>query len=75
MTPSQEGGLAMAARALDLRGGTSPEDRDARSRAHAAYAVASTSADGGLTWAPMTLDPQLPNYYVKGFFAMDGGAA
>lgn len=74
VTPSQEGGLVMVARALDLRGGTSPEDRDARYRAHAAYAAVSTSADGALTWAPMTWDPQLPNYYVKGFFAMDGGA-
>ncbi len=72
VAPSQEGGLVMVARALDLRGGTSPEDRDARYRAHAAYAAVSTSTDGGLTWAPMTLDPQIPNYYVKGFFARDG---
>lgn len=71
VAPAQEGGLVMVARALDLRGGSSPEARDARYRAHAAHAAVSRSADGGLTWEPMSLDPQLPNYYVKGFFTTD----
>ncbi|MEO3809969.1 sialidase family protein [Sphaerisporangium sp. B11E5] len=65
------GTLLMVSRTLDLTGGTSAEDRDAYYRTHAVYAAITTSADGGLTWAPMTLDRDLPNYFVKPFFAKD----
>ncbi|MFC6083892.1 sialidase family protein [Sphaerisporangium aureirubrum] len=65
------GTLLMVSRTLDLTGGTSAEDRDAYYRTHAVYAAVTTSSDGGLTWAPMTLDRDLPNYYVKPFFAKD----
>ncbi|WP_204056383.1 sialidase family protein [Microbispora corallina] len=61
--------LVMVARTLT--GGPTAEARDAHYRTHAAYAATATSTDGGLTWSRMTLDPDLPNYYVKTFFATD----
>lgn len=48
-----------------------PEAKDAHYRTKAAYSATSVSADGGLTWSPMVLDPSLPNFYVKTFFAKD----
>ncbi|MFC4586057.1 sialidase family protein [Sphaerisporangium corydalis] len=68
------GTLLMVTRALDLRGGTTPAARDAHYRAHAAHAATATSTDGGLTWSPMALDPDIPNYYVKGLFVRDANA-
>ncbi|MCT9930230.1 glycoside hydrolase [Planotetraspora sp. A-T 1434] len=65
------GTLLMVTRTLDLRGGTSPEQKDAYYRTHATYAATATSADGGLTWSPLELDPDLPNYYVKAFLTRD----
>ncbi|MEU8266317.1 sialidase family protein [Sphaerisporangium sp. NPDC049002] len=65
------GTLLMVARTLNLTGGTSAAARDAFYRTHTSYAATATSTDGGLTWSPMTLDPNIPNYYVKGFFAKD----
>ncbi|GAA0391748.1 hypothetical protein Acor_18160 [Acrocarpospora corrugata] len=59
--------LLMVTRALVRT--ASPENRDAHYRTHATYSATTTSTDGGLTWAPMTLDPELPNYYVKTFYA------
>ncbi|MFE1962830.1 sialidase family protein [Streptomyces sp. NPDC059479] len=37
-----------------------------------AYAVTSTSTDGGLTWSDFRLDTDIPNYNTKGFLAKDG---
>ncbi|GAA1504227.1 hypothetical protein GCM10009677_40470 [Sphaerisporangium rubeum] len=65
------GTLLMVARTLDLTGGSSAEQKDAYYRANPVHAAVTTSTDGGLTWAPMTLDRELPNYYVKPFFAKD----
>ncbi|MBG0815656.1 sialidase family protein [Planomonospora sp. ID82291] len=65
------GTLVMVTRTLDLRGGASPAERDARYRTHAAHCATATSADAGLTWSPMTLDEDLPNHYVKTFFTGD----
>lgn len=48
-----------------------PQEKDAHYRTHAAYAATCLSRDGGLTWSPMILDENLPNFYVKGFFAKD----
>ncbi|WP_214105008.1 sialidase family protein [Acrocarpospora catenulata] len=64
--------LVMVTRALVRT--ARPEDRDAYYRRNAAYSATATSTDGGLTWSPMTLDPELPNYYVKTFYsrAADG---
>ncbi|GAA1004851.1 hypothetical protein Aple_079900 [Acrocarpospora pleiomorpha] len=59
--------LLMVTRALVRT--ASPEKRDEYYRTHTAYSAITTSTDGGLTWAPMTLDPDLPNYYVKTFYA------
>ncbi|GIH77844.1 sialidase family protein [Planobispora longispora] len=67
------GALVMVTRTLDLRGGASPAERDARYRAGAAHCATATSADGGLTWSRLTLDEDLPNYYVKTFFTRDSG--
>ncbi|WP_084963533.1 sialidase family protein [Thermoactinospora rubra] len=64
--------LLMVARTLDLRGGTTPREKDAYYRTHAVYAAIATSADGGLTWSPMAVDRDIPNYYVKGLLARDG---
>lgn len=60
--------LLMIARTL--HGGTAA-DKDAHYRTHAAYAATATSTDGGLTWSAFAVDPELPNYYVKTFFAKD----
>ncbi|MDH2429143.1 sialidase family protein [Sphaerisporangium sp. TRM90804] len=65
------GTLLMVTRTLDLTGGSSAAQRDAHYRANAVYAATATSRDGGLTWSPLTLDRDLPNYYVKPFFARD----
>ncbi|NUT42849.1 MAG: exo-alpha-sialidase [Thermoactinospora sp.] len=65
------GTLLMMARTLDLRGGGTLEEKDRRYRAHAAYAATATSTDGGTTWSPMVLDPDIPNFYVKGFLGKD----
>ncbi len=65
------GTLVMVTRALNLTGGASAAARDAYYRANAAYCATATSSDGGLTWSPMTLDGNLPNYYVKTFFTGD----
>ncbi|WP_433242880.1 sialidase family protein [Streptosporangium sp. CA-135522] len=65
------GTLVMVTRTLDLRGGTSAAARDAHYRTSAAHCATATSGDGGLTWSPMTLDGDLPNYYVKTFFTAD----
>ncbi|GLW26164.1 hypothetical protein Mame01_62060 [Microbispora amethystogenes] len=62
------GTLLMVARTI--RGGTAA-DKDAYYRSHAAYAATATSVDGGLTWSAFTVDPELPNYYVKTFFTGD----
>ncbi|RCG22790.1 exo-alpha-sialidase [Sphaerisporangium album] len=67
----EPGTLIMMARTLDKRGGTSPAQRDAYYRTHAVHAATCTSRDGGLTWSPMVLDPNIPNYYVKGFLTRD----
>ncbi|MFC4534691.1 sialidase family protein [Sphaerisporangium dianthi] len=67
------GTLLMVARTLNLTGGSSAAARDAFYRANASHAATATSADGGLTWSAMTLDPELPNYYVKGYFTSDSG--
>ncbi|MEU9885288.1 sialidase family protein [Sphaerisporangium sp. NPDC051011] len=69
----EPGTLIMMARTLDKRGGTSPAQRDAYYRTHAVQAATCTSRDGGLTWSPMALDPDIPNYYVKGFLTRDAG--
>ncbi|GAA3131515.1 sialidase family protein [Streptosporangium carneum] len=73
IAPSHDvpGTLVMVTRALDLTGGTSAAERDAHYRTHAAHCATATSSDGGLTWSPMTLDANLPNYYVKTFFCGD----
>ncbi|WP_436759092.1 sialidase family protein [Streptosporangium sp. V21-05] len=65
------GTLVMVTRALDLRSGTSAAARDARYRTGAAHSATATSTDGGLTWSPLRLDADLPNYYVKTFFTRD----
>jgi hypothetical protein len=65
------GTLVMVARTLDLRGGASAAAKDADYRSHATYAATATSTDGGLTWSPMTLDTDIPNYYVKGLLVRD----
>ncbi|MFF5209016.1 sialidase family protein [Streptosporangium sp. NPDC000396] len=62
------GTLVMVTRTLNLTGGTSAAARDAFYRANAAHCATATSTDAGLTWSPMTLDGNLPNYYVKTFF-------
>lgn len=62
------GSLLMVVRTLVS--GT-PEAKDAYYRTHAAYAATAVSGDGGLTWTPLRLDHELPNFYVKGFFAKD----
>ncbi|WP_182883558.1 sialidase family protein [Microbispora sp. H10949] len=62
------GTLLMVARTI--RGGTAA-DKDAYYRSHAACAATATSVDGGLTWSAFTVDPELPNYYVKTFFTRD----
>ncbi|MFF0575743.1 sialidase family protein [Streptosporangium saharense] len=73
IAPSQDepGAIVMVTRTLDLTGGTTPAERDAHYRANAAYCATATSRDGGLTWSPMRLDRELPNYYVKTFFHGD----
>ncbi|MGJ6960403.1 sialidase family protein [Streptosporangium sp. G11] len=73
IAPSQDdpGTLVMVTRALDLRSGTSAAARDARYRSGAAHSATATSTDGGLTWSPLRLDANLPNYYVKTFFTRD----
>ncbi|MFI6290675.1 sialidase family protein [Nonomuraea sp. NPDC050790] len=48
-----------------------PEQKDAFYRTRPAYSATCLSRDGGLTWTPMVLDENLPNYYVKGFFTKD----
>ncbi|MEV8632353.1 sialidase family protein [Streptosporangium sp. NPDC051023] len=75
IAPSHDvpGTIVMVTRALNLTGGTSPAARDAYYRANAAHCVTATSSDGGLTWSPMTLDANLPNYYVKTLFCGDSG--
>ncbi|GGL02604.1 hypothetical protein Sme01_19790 [Sphaerisporangium melleum] len=65
------GTLLMVTRTLNLTTGTSAAARDAFYRANPSYAATATSTDGGLTWSRMTLDPALPNYYVKGLFTKD----
>jgi BNR repeat protein len=65
------GTLVMVTRTLNLTGGTSAAARDAYYRANAARCATATSTDAGLTWSPMTLDENLPNYYVKTFFTRD----
>ncbi|WP_344973089.1 sialidase family protein [Streptosporangium fragile] len=65
------GTLVMVTRTLDLTGGTSAAERDARYRAGAAHCATATSTDAGLTWSRLTLDEDLPNYYVKTFFTRD----
>ncbi|WP_089205821.1 sialidase family protein [Streptosporangium subroseum] len=65
------GTLVMVTRTLNLTGGTSAAARDAYYRANAAHCATATSTDAGLTWSPMTLDENLPNYYVKTFFTRD----
>jgi hypothetical protein len=65
------GTLLLVARTLDHAGGTSAAAKDAYYRTHASHAATATSTDGGLTWSPMTLDPDIPNFYVKGFVARD----
>ncbi|MFC7648889.1 sialidase family protein [Streptosporangium lutulentum] len=65
------GTLVMVTRTLNLTGGTSAAARDAHYRANAAHCATATSTDAGLTWSPMTLDENLPNYYVKTFFTRD----
>ncbi|MEV0587250.1 sialidase family protein [Nonomuraea sp. NPDC050310] len=65
------GTLLMVARTLDLSGGSTPAEKDAHYRRHACYSLTATSTDGGATWSPMTLDRNLPNFYVKGFFTRD----
>ncbi|MBB5628345.1 sialidase family protein [Sphaerisporangium krabiense] len=69
------GVLVMMARPLDLRGGSSPAQRDAYYRTHAVHAVTCTSGDGGLTWSPVTFDPDIPNYYVKGLLTRASSGA
>jgi hypothetical protein len=64
--------LLMVTRTLDLRGGDTAAEKDATYRSQAVYAATATSSDGGLTWSAMTLDTNLPNYYVKDFFTKDG---
>ncbi|MFI9557342.1 sialidase family protein [Nonomuraea endophytica] len=48
-----------------------PEQKDAHYRTRPAYSATCLSRDGGLTWTPMVLDENLPNYYGKGFFTKD----
>ncbi|WP_083974594.1 sialidase family protein [Herbidospora daliensis] len=64
-----DGTLVMVTRALVRR--ARPEDREPHYRVSAAHCATTTSTDGGLTWAPMRLHPDLPNYYVKTFFMID----
>ncbi|MEU8381685.1 sialidase family protein [Streptosporangium sp. NPDC048865] len=73
IAPAQDdpGTLVMVTRALDLRSGTSAAARDTRYRTGAAHSATATSTDGGLTWSPLRLDANLPNYYVKTFFTRD----
>ncbi|MBO3748206.1 exo-alpha-sialidase [Streptosporangiaceae bacterium NEAU-GS5] len=68
LVATPDGGLMLVARTL--HSGTA-KDKDAFYRSHTAYAATATSADGGLTWTRMALNADLPNYYVKGFFARD----
>ncbi|MEU4829505.1 sialidase family protein [Streptosporangium sp. NPDC023615] len=65
------GTLVMVTRTLDLRSGTSAAARDARYRSGAAHCATAVSTDAGLTWSPLRLDEDLPNYYVKTFFTRD----
>ncbi|GIH97091.1 sialidase family protein [Planobispora siamensis] len=65
------GTLVMVTRTLDLRSGVSAAGRDAHYRVSATHCATATSTDAGLTWSPMTLDEDLPNYYVKTFFTAD----
>ncbi|WP_214412279.1 sialidase family protein [Sphaerisporangium fuscum] len=67
------GTLLLVGRTLNLTGGTSAAQKDAFYRTHPSYAASATSKDGGLTWSPMTLDLNIPNYYVKGFLTKDAG--
>ncbi|WP_248959386.1 sialidase family protein [Sphaerisporangium perillae] len=71
VSQDEPGTLVLVTRTLNLTGGTSAAQRDAFYRAHASYAATATSMDGGLTWSPMALDRNIPNYYVKTFFAKD----
>ncbi|MBG0832578.1 exo-alpha-sialidase [Planomonospora sp. ID67723] len=71
LSSGDPGALVMVARTLDLRGGASAAERDAYYRVRATHCATATSADAGLTWSPMTLDEDLPNYYVKTFFTRD----